>query len=178
MKRKIILVLSVILFCPMWVAAQINTPTFNSYGVPTIAGPIFWNFQDTSPLNFQGFINTTQVIIPNNGATPSPINAVKSMTVNFTDPQNSEGFFSIAGAALVSYISSTQSWADYTVSIPVTGAMIPISGNTYTNGSNPTGYAATFYVGSGSFTCNLSIILNGKCIGNNGLSLNIVAEPN
>jgi len=157
---------SVLLLCPLWAGAATTTPS--------VAGPILWNLSGVES-SFGGFINVTQV--PYAGTSAS-VNAVEYMIVNITDPKNSEGFFSIAGTALVYYINPSNVFqlGPFTGSIPVTGTMIPIvsSNYQYSNGTTPTGYVATFYVGAGSFTCNLSVsTLNGTCIGNNGQSLTL-----
>ncbi|MBU3618731.1 hypothetical protein [Polynucleobacter sp. JS-Fieb-80-E5] len=168
MKKLITLIFSAVLLCPMLAGAATTTPS--------VAGPILWSLGGVGS-SFAGFINSTQ--IPYAGGATS-VNAVEYMIVNITDPKNSEGFFSIAGTALVYYINPNNltQLGPFTGSIPVTGTMIPtisINNQTqYSNGGTPTGYVATFYIGTGSFTCNLSVsTLNGTCIGNNGQSLSI-----
>lgn len=153
----------------MWAGAQTT---------PSVTGPMVWDFGGYTSSRM-GFINTTQVMTPGNGVTPSPVNTVDGMFVNITKPQNGEGFFTIAGAAQVFNIASNGAMSDYMVWLPVTGTMIPASNSySYYKGSNPTAYVATLYVGAGSFTCNLTpSTLNGTCIGNNGLGLNIVYSP-
>jgi len=163
MKKLITLIFSAALLCPIWAAAQTTTPS--------VSGPIFWRLGGAVS-SFAGFIPSTQVPYAGYANGIATVNAVESMIVNITNPKNSEGFFSIAGTAIVYYINPnnlSQSFP-FKGSIPITGSMIPIvsSNNQYSNGANPTGYVATFNVGAGSFTCNLSVsTLSGTCAGNN-----------